>query len=595
VVIPKSELYFYSKLTGERPDGSLQLHVWRRKIVCVKVFEMDYLTRDNITGFKFEANAMRRLSHENIVRFLGVVIDPPGMGIVMEYCCNGDLYSVLERLREKVDRDRTKKKATRLDRQDGRTPSSVLYDALDSDDSEGPNTDSISDMGFLKDDKPRPKFSPFRVLKQVARGMRYLHSSDGGRHAHRDLKSLNILLDENWESKIADFGECMNITGVSSDANGIIGTPAWAAPEVLNHDKVSLASDVFSFAIVMWEMLTWQPPFIHLPQREMEREFKRENLQLIRVIGNVFGVNGGGRERKQKVVKRIVGTVGRKKGKGGGGSRRGKDKLNQSWSEDSGSRRRTKTDGGGIYDALLDEESVNDLRQSLLSGGRSEKHSEGDVWSSVNSVRGEVDVSMDDGMGWGGGIGGGRGKGTMGGQHQDDMRVLKSKKQKEEVIVFRCEMEDEEQSRVLIAEKMYRPPLVLAPRSLVDLMQRCWSQDPNLRPTFVDIVAELESIKEKEEGELDAQFPFEIANLVNYAADTVSSPLPPKPHKRGGEMYAGGGGGGGSARNSLGVWGDRTPRSSEGGGGGKEGMMSMPASPTQQRIYSKDVLDVGGR
>lgn len=64
---------------------------------------MDYLTRDNIVQFKFEANAMRRLRHDNIVRFMGVVIDPPNMGIVMEYCGNGDLFGVLERLRRKYD------------------------------------------------------------------------------------------------------------------------------------------------------------------------------------------------------------------------------------------------------------------------------------------------------------------------------------------------------------------------------------------------------------------------------------------------------------------------------------------------------------
>ena len=104
IVIPKTELYYRAKLK-EDIGGSLQLHVWRRKIVCVKVFQMDYLTRDNILNFKYEANAMRILKHENIVRFMGVVIDPPNMGIVMEYCSNGDLFSILEKLRKKYDDD----------------------------------------------------------------------------------------------------------------------------------------------------------------------------------------------------------------------------------------------------------------------------------------------------------------------------------------------------------------------------------------------------------------------------------------------------------------------------------------------------------
>ena len=76
-------------------DTSLQLHLWRRKSVFVKVFQLDFLTRDSITNFKSEASAMRRLRHENIVRFMGVVIDPPSMCIVMEYCPKGDLFTAI--------------------------------------------------------------------------------------------------------------------------------------------------------------------------------------------------------------------------------------------------------------------------------------------------------------------------------------------------------------------------------------------------------------------------------------------------------------------------------------------------------------------
>ena len=67
---------------------------------------MDYLTRSSILKFKMEANAMRSLKHDNIVRFMGVVIDPPDMGIVMEYCKNGNLFDILEKLRGKYDDNR---------------------------------------------------------------------------------------------------------------------------------------------------------------------------------------------------------------------------------------------------------------------------------------------------------------------------------------------------------------------------------------------------------------------------------------------------------------------------------------------------------
>lgn len=142
-------------------------------------------------------------------------------------------------------------------------------------------------------------------------------------------------------------------------------------------------------------------------------------------------------------------------------------------------------------------------------------------------------------------------------------------------------------------------------------MQRCWSQDPHLRPSFSDICQELDAAEKggEDAGEggegLDAQFPFEIANLVNYAADVIVSPLPPKPYSRGGgKMLSGGPGGegaGGARGSFVGAFagsGDAgepggaagsytTPRNSDMGGLGNTAMSSMPVSPTQQRLYNK--------
>ena len=82
-----------------------------------------------------------------------------------------------------------------------RTPSQALYKTL-SEEPEDPGSRSPSSK--LKEDieqrdEAAKTFSPFSVMKDVARGMRYLHSKDGGRQAHRDLKSLNILLNSEWE------------------------------------------------------------------------------------------------------------------------------------------------------------------------------------------------------------------------------------------------------------------------------------------------------------------------------------------------------------------------------------------------------------
>jgi hypothetical protein len=98
VVIPKTELYFRSMLQ-ERLDITVETHLWRRQIVVVKRFKFDFLTRDNIKYFKREANILKVLKHDNIVRFFGILIDPPSLGIVMQYGSKGDLFQALEKKR----------------------------------------------------------------------------------------------------------------------------------------------------------------------------------------------------------------------------------------------------------------------------------------------------------------------------------------------------------------------------------------------------------------------------------------------------------------------------------------------------------------
>lgn len=103
VVIPKTELYYRKKLE-ERVDVSVEIHLWRRKLAILKRFKFDLLTRDNIKFFKQEANIFMTLSHANIVSFYGVVIDPPSLGIVMQYCSKGDLFKELEKKRTQLQK-----------------------------------------------------------------------------------------------------------------------------------------------------------------------------------------------------------------------------------------------------------------------------------------------------------------------------------------------------------------------------------------------------------------------------------------------------------------------------------------------------------
>jgi len=98
---------------------------------------------------------------------------------------------------------------------------------------------------------------------------RFLH---GEGILHRDLKSLNVLVDEAWRCKVADFDQ----SRVEADTlTATVGTVLWSAPEVLRgQGDYGKAADVYSFGIVMFECWTREPPFQHpgAPTRHHVRE-----------------------------------------------------------------------------------------------------------------------------------------------------------------------------------------------------------------------------------------------------------------------------------------------------------------------------------
>ncbi|XP_077253588.1 cysteine-rich receptor-like protein kinase 3 [Tasmannia lanceolata] len=179
---------------GILPDG---------KVIAIK--RLFFNTRQWVDDFFNEVNLISRVHHKNLVKLLGCSITGPESLLVYEYVPNKSLLQ-------------------------------HLFDKL--------NARLISwDMRY-------------NILVGTAEGLAYLHEESELRIIHRDIKLGNILLDENFTAKIADFGLARlfpeDRTHIST---GIAGTLGYMAPEYLVRGKLTEKADVYSFGVVLIEVI----------------------------------------------------------------------------------------------------------------------------------------------------------------------------------------------------------------------------------------------------------------------------------------------------------------------------------------------------
>eukprot|EP01080_Neovahlkampfia_damariscottae_P005215 gene5215-8827_t len=162
--------------------------------------------KENVKSIAKEINLMKKLNHENIVRYLGSDIqDSKTLCIFLEFVPGGSLSSLLKKFtlfHENIVR---------------------LY------------------------------------TRQILSGLKYLHDNN---IVHRDIKGGNILLDEKGTIKLADFGHSKYLN--ENDSLNIKGTPLWIAPEVISSGKYTKAADIWSLGCTIIEMLTGKPPYPEL-------------------------------------------------------------------------------------------------------------------------------------------------------------------------------------------------------------------------------------------------------------------------------------------------------------------------------------------
>ncbi|KAM1226952.1 hypothetical protein ACFX2I_006270 [Malus domestica] len=134
---------------------------------------------------------------------------------------------------------------------------------------------SLEDHLLVRSSSSLPWMTRLRIAQDAARGLAYLHEEMDFQLIFRDFKPSNILLDEDFNAKLSDFGLARQgpPEGTSHVSTTVVGTVGYAAPEYVHTGKLTAKSDVWSFGVVLYELITGR--------RAVERNLPRSEQKLL--------------------------------------------------------------------------------------------------------------------------------------------------------------------------------------------------------------------------------------------------------------------------------------------------------------------------
>ncbi|OMJ68349.1 hypothetical protein SteCoe_34225 [Stentor coeruleus] len=197
---------------------------WRGTRVAIKIIVDPVLTQELRLEFENEIMMLNYLRHPYTVLLMAASFKPPHFVVVSEFVPNGSLFDYLHKSREEISLD-----------------------------------------------------TKIRIINQVCEVFLFYHTSGV---VHRDLKSMNILLDCNHNIKLCDFGLARFKNELNKGSMQFSGTPAYMAPELFKKQLYDEKVDVFAFGTLLWEILAREVPYDALDPGDIKDKVLRGDLRL---------------------------------------------------------------------------------------------------------------------------------------------------------------------------------------------------------------------------------------------------------------------------------------------------------------------------